>query len=215
MLRAALAIPGLLIAVLVGAQLALPRLAERRVTGDLEASGEVQRVSIEAFPAVKLLWGRADRVEVCMPDARAGAGRLAELLRDARGVGELDARIAILRIGPLVLRDVELAKRDDRIRTEASVTEADLAAALPRQLSVRAVGTSAGQLVIEAAAGPVAVRAALLARDGAIVIAPEGLLGGLGALTVFRDRRVIVDAVGSRPRADGFTLTASGRLASS
>jgi hypothetical protein len=44
------------------------------------------------------------------------------------------------------------------------------------------------------------------------VIAPEGLLGGLGSLTVFRDSRVQVTDVGSTPGGDGFTLTAAGRL---
>jgi hypothetical protein len=44
-------------------------------------------------------------------------------------------------------------------------------------------------------------------------VAPEGLLGGLGALTVFKDSRVQVTEVGSRPGPDGFTLTAAGRLA--
>jgi hypothetical protein len=58
----------------------------------------------------------------------------------------------------------------------------------------------------------VTVRARLSARDGALVIAPEGLLGGLGSLTVFRDSRVHVSAVGSKLGADGFTITASGRL---
>ena len=45
------------------------------------------------------------------------------------------------------------------------------------------------------------------------MIAPEGLLGGLGSLTVFRDARVQVTEVGSKPGTDGFTLTAAGRLA--
>jgi hypothetical protein len=58
------------------------------------------------------------------------------------------------------------------------------------------------------------VRARLTARDGALVVAPEGLLGGLGTLTVFRDSRVKVTQVGSRPGSDGFTLTAAGRLSS-
>jgi hypothetical protein len=45
------------------------------------------------------------------------------------------------------------------------------------------------------------------------VIAPDGVLRGLGALSVFRDPRVQVTGVGSRPRADGFTLVANARLA--
>jgi hypothetical protein len=67
--------------------------------------------------------------------------------------------------------------------------------------------------VLEGAVGPLSARARLSARDGALVIAPEGLLGGLGALTLFKDSRVQVTEVGSRTGLDGFTLTATGRLA--
>ena len=38
-------------------------------------------MSVEAMPAVKLLFKRADRVEVEMAEATAGAGKLAKLLR--------------------------------------------------------------------------------------------------------------------------------------
>ena len=67
--------------------------------------------------------------------------------------------------------------------------------------------------MLEGAIGPISARARLTARDGALVVAPEGLLGGLGSLTLFKDSRVQVTEVGSTHRPDGFTLTASGRLA--
>src|SRR5829696_3434493 len=167
MLRAALAFLALVIAALVGGQLVLPRMAERRITDDLAANGEVRRVSVEAFPAVKLLFKRADRVEIEMAEASAGTGRLAKLLRRTRGARRLEARVDLVRLGPLQLRGVALHKDHARLRGEASVSEADLAAALPR---------------------------------------------GLGSLTLFRDSRVQVEEVGSRLGADGFTLSAAGRL---
>jgi hypothetical protein len=212
MLRAVLALLGLLVAALVGGQLALPRMAERRITSDLAATGEVRRVSVEALPALKLLFKRADRVEVEMAEARAGTGKLAQLLRRTRGARELDARVDLVRVGPLQLRGVALRKDHDRLRGEASLTNADLDAALPRQLALRPVEDPAGELVLEATAGVFTARARLSARDGALVIAPEGLLGGLGSLTVFRDSRVQVEEVGSQPGPDGFRLTAAGRL---
>ena len=64
MLRAALAMAGLAVAASVGGQIALPRVAERRITSDLAETGQVRRVSVEAMPAVKLLFKRADRVDV-------------------------------------------------------------------------------------------------------------------------------------------------------
>ena len=42
---------------------------------------------------------------------------------------------------------------------------------------------------------------------------PQAAHDGLGSLTVFKDSRVKVTDVGSKPGPDGFTLTASGRLA--
>jgi hypothetical protein len=211
-LRAALALLGLLVAALIGGQLALPRVAERRISHDLGKTGEVRRVSVEALPAFKLLFKRADRVEIDMAEARAGTGKLAQLLRRTSGAREVDARVDLVRVGPLQLRGVALRKDHNRLSGEATLSDAALAAALPRQLALRPVEDSAGELVLEASAGLVTVRARLSARDGALVIAPEGLLGGLGSLTVFRDSRVHVSEVGSKLGADGFTLTASGRL---
>ena len=212
MLRAALALLGLLVAALVGGQFVLPRIAERRISDSLAATGEVRRVSVEALPAVKLLFKRADRVEIDMAEARAGTGPLAKLLRRTRGARELDARVDLVRVGPLQLHAVVLHKDDDRLRGEATVSDADLAAALPRQLALRPVDDPAGELVLEASAGVFTARARLSARDGALVIAPEGLLGGLGSLTLFRDSRVHVTEVGSKLGDGGFTLTAAGRL---
>ena len=212
MLRAALALLGLLVAALVGVELVLPRVAERRISDGLAATGEVRRVSVRAVPAIKLLFRRADRVEIDMAEARAGTGRLAKLLRQTRGAREVDARVDLVRVGPLQLRGVALRKDHERLSGEASLSNADLAAALPRQFALRPVDDPAGQLVLEASAGVFTARARLSARDGALVIAPDGLLGGLGSLTLFRDSRVQVDEVGSRTGADGFTLTAAGRL---
>jgi LmeA-like phospholipid-binding len=212
MLRAALALLGLLAAALVGSQLVLPRLAERRISDDLSVNGDVRRVSVEAMPAVKLLFKRADRVEVDMAEATAGTGKLAKLLRRTSGAREVDARVDLVHIGPLQLRGVALRKRHDQLSGEATLSDADFVAALPRRLALRPVEDPAGELVLEAAAGPLTVRARLTARDGALVIAPEGLLGGIGSLTVFRDSRVQITEIGSRLGEDGFTLRAAGSL---
>jgi hypothetical protein len=213
MLRAAVALIGLAVAALVGGQLALPRAAERRITSDLSKSGHVTRVSVEAVPAIKLLFKHADRVEVEMSEVRAGTtGRLVQLLRRTKQTKELDARADLVTLGPLRLHAAVLRKDHDVLSGQATVSEAELAAALPSQLRVRPVDDPSGELVLEGAVGPIVARARLTARDGALVVAPEGLLGGLGSLTLFKDSRVQVTDVGSRTSADGFTLTASGRL---
>lgn len=211
-MRRAAAALGVLVALLIVAQLALPALAERSLRRQLAERGTVESVGVSSFPALELLFGRADRVDVRMSESRYGVGDLGAELARTKDVGELDARADLLRLGPLVLRDLRLGKSGGVLVGEAAVTQQDLAAALPVDVGLRPVESVDGQLVLEASLGPVTARARLSARDGALVIAPDGLLGGLASLTVFRDPRVIVTGVGARPRPDGFTLTAEARL---
>jgi hypothetical protein len=213
MLRGALALIGLAVAALVGGQLALPRIAERRISSDLSHSGHVTHVDVQAVPAIKLLFKRADRVEVEMSEVRAGTtGKLVQLLRRTRQTKQLKASAELVTLGPLRLHAAALTKDHDELMGQATVSDQELAAALPAQLRLRPVDDPSGELVLEGSVGPLTARARLTARDGALVVAPEGLLGGLGSLTVFRDSRVKVTDVSSQPGPDGFTLTASGRL---
>jgi hypothetical protein len=213
MVRGAFAFIGLAVAALVGGQIALPRAAERRITSDLSKSGHVTHVHVEAVPAIKLLFNRADRVDVEMSEVRAGTtGRLVQLLRRSKGAKHLDAKADLVTLGPLKLHSAMLTKDHDQLTGSAKVSNAELAAALPAQLSLRPVEDPSGELVLEGSVGPFGGRARLTARDGALVVAPEGLLGALGSLTLFKDSRVQVTDVGSSPTPDGFELTASGRL---
>jgi hypothetical protein len=202
----------LLVAAFLATELVLPRQAENRVRDELRGSARVEAVEVHAFPALKLLFGHADRVDVRVDEATAGTGKLAELLASTERTDELRATARTVRLGPLVMRDMRLRKDGSRLSGEAAITEADLAAALPPAVGLTPLAAGDGQLVLEAVAGPLSVRARLSARDGALVIAPDGLLGGFASLTVFSDRRVRVTGVGARSRADGFTVTATGAL---
>ena len=218
MLRIALVLGLLAAAGLLAAQLLLPWIAARRLAGDLRRSGDVDHVRVRAMPALKLLFDRADSVEIQMSEARAGTGRIADLLEEARGAERLDARARRVRLGPLTARDLHVSKRGDDVRAQAAVSDADLAAALPPGTGLRPIQVGGGELVLEASAGVLglraAVRARLSARDGALVIAPDGLLGKIGSLTLFADPRVEVTAVYAVARAaGGFVLAAHGRLA--
>jgi len=202
---------------LVAGQLLLPRLAERRLREELEASGEVVRVRVSAFPALKLLFGRADRVLVRMGAVRvAGQGEVADLLDRTEAAGDLDVSAREVRVGPLLVRDLRLDKRGDRLFAEAALTEADVAAASPVAVALRPVASGDGSLVLEARTAflgrEIAVRARLSSQDGALVVAPEGALAALATITVFSDPRVRVGSVGARERPDGFTVTADATL---
>lgn len=211
MVRVGFGVALLALLFLIG-EFALPRLAEDRLRDELRPRGAVERVDVSAFPALKLLFNRADEVTVRMGETQAGPGELADLLASTERAGELDATATLLRMGRLTLRDLHLAKDGDALAGEASVTTEDVAAALPPEVGLRPVASDGGALVLEATAGPISVRARLSASDGALVIAPDGLLGGFAALTLFRDPRVRVTGVGAAARDDGYTLTAEGRL---
>jgi hypothetical protein len=201
-----------LLSLAAAAQLLLPGFAERDLRGDLADAGEVRRVDVDAFPALKVLFGRADRVEVEMGEVKAGQGELADLLARTADTAELRAVAETLRVGPFVAHAARLDKDGDRLRGRVSVTVAELTAALPLEVGLEPVETEDGSLLLEATAGvlgqQVTVRARLAAREGAVVIAPEGLLGGFATLTVFEDPRVRVRRVGAEPATGGFTVTA-------
>jgi hypothetical protein len=210
---------GLIVALLVGAQLALPALAEDRVAGELEDFGARPEVQVSAFPAVKLLWGRADRVEVRMSRARAeGSARLADELERTKDADEIDVRVTRLAVGPLTLRDARLTKDGDALRATAVVREADISRALPSFLNLRPAARQDGDgLLLEGSASflgaTIRGQARIRAVDGAVTVAPEDIpFGGLATFTVFSDPRVQVTSVGASVRPGGYVLRATGRI---
>lgn len=214
--RVALAVAGGLVVVLVAAQLALPPIAENRLRDRLERSGTVETVDISAFPAFKLLWHRADDVTVRMGRLRTGAGNLADLLASTGDADDVDASAGEQRILNLRLLDSRLRKRGDELALAATVTDADLQAALPPGFDVRPVATGDGALVFEGTADLFGRRftgqATVAVRDGSLRLEPNIPFGGLLSLTLFSDPRIEVLDVGGRRGAAGFTLTARARL---
>jgi hypothetical protein len=214
--RAIIALLLMVVAALVAAQLILPGVSEQRLRDRLSSDGRVTRVEVHSFPAIKLLWHRADRVVVRMSSASSGTGRVADLLTSARDAGEVDARVGELKVTLLRLRDVRLRKRGDRLEGRATVTTADLNSALPPGFTLRPVAAGGGALVFEGTATILGrmlrARAVAAARDGKLLVAPDVPFGGLAALTVFADPRVTVEDLGAQATQDGFTLTARARL---
>ena len=84
----ALAALGLVVIVLGVGQLVLPGIAERRVREQLSPSGQVLSVQVSAFPAVELLWHRADRVVIRLgryrPASLGGEGTTAAPILKAK-----------------------------------------------------------------------------------------------------------------------------------
>jgi hypothetical protein len=214
--RVAAVVAGTALALLVAAQLLLPGIAERRLRHRLERTATVDSVSVRAFPAVKLLWHRADDVTVRLDEIGAPQGRFADLLAQTRDAGTVDASAREQRILTLRLRDSRLRKRGDELRLASTVTDGDLRAALPPGLSVRPVASGQGALVFEGGAELLGRRFAgqvvVAAREGRLLLAPRVPFGGLLAVTLFADPRIEVLGVAARRRPGGFTFTARARL---
>jgi hypothetical protein len=210
-------IGGLVLLLLVVAQLVLPSVAAQRLRDELSAHGRVTSVSVSAFPALKLLWNRADSVKVRMSELHGDVRLSGDLLARAHETGSLDVRIAKASIGPLSGHDIHTVVDHGRVHTQASVSEAELTAALPPGLSVQPVASGGGQLLLRGSASlfgiGISADALLSAQDGTLVIQPVGLpFAGLARLTVFADPRIAVDSVGASAYPGGFTFTVDGRL---
>jgi hypothetical protein len=221
MRRAAVA-AGVLVALLVVAQLVMPGVAERKLRSDLEGHGRDVHVDVAAFPAIKLLWHKADRVTVDVGDYRPGPSRsgssLADQLASTKDAGELDVRVGRLHDRLLRMHDVSLRKDGDVLRGQVRLRRDDVNAALPPQLHLSARAVSGEGIAVAGVTSAfgrrVNAKARILvdARDR-IVLKPEGIpLASLVTVPLFADDRVAVDAIAARPTAGGFTVAARGHL---
>jgi LmeA-like phospholipid-binding len=208
--------PGIVLGLLGVAQLVLPSVAADRPRARLSRSGQVIEVRVAAFPAIELLWHRADSVVVRLARYRAGPSELAGLLGQTGDVGSIDASVGELDAGLLTLRDVTVNKRGMELTGSAVVALADLQAALPLLKSVRPVASGGGRLTLRATVSVLGVGASveltLQAQAGTLVLTPNLPLGGLGTITVFASPRVYVQDVGGSPVAGGFSAFVRARL---
>jgi hypothetical protein len=212
----AIATAGVVILVLVVAQLVLPGVAADRLRDRLSKSGDVISVEVHAFPAIKLLWNHADRVAVRMGRYQSGAGALGDLLGQASDVGSLDASVQQLNSGLLTVRDAALRKRGNQLVGTALVTEADLRRSIPILQSVVPVQSPNGRLTLRGTASlfgvSATVDATVSASGGNLVVAPDVPFGGFATVTVFSNPHVQVQSVDATPAPGGFRVTATGRL---
>ncbi len=213
---ALLASAGVVLLVLVVAQLVLPGIAEQRLRDQLARNGTVLSVHVEAFPAITLLWRHADKVVIRMASYQAGSGSLGGQLAQAGDAGSLDASTGVFHSGLLTLRRASLHKHGEELTGTATVTQSDLRAAVPFLDNVQPVASSNGSLTLRGTATLLGVTASadatVAAQDGKLVVAPDVPFGGLATLTLFDNPHVAVQDVGASPADGGFTVSASGRL---
>jgi hypothetical protein len=212
----ALGVAGVVLVLLVLAQLLLPGLAADRLRDQLSKSGTVLSVKVSAFPAVELLWGRADSVVIRMARYEAGASEIGDKLGGAADVGTLDISAQELQSGVLTLRDARLRKEGNELIGSATVMEADLRAAVPFLNNVQPVASSGGQLILRGTASLLglnaSVDAVVAARDGALVVAPNVPFGGIATITLLNDPHVRIQSVSAVTVPGGFRLHGQARV---
>lgn len=213
---AVLAGVGVVLLVLVVAQLVLPGIAAHRLRDQLLKSGTVLAVNVSAFPAIKLLWHRADSVVVRMASYRAPVSDLSRTLAGTVDAGSVDASAQVIRVGPLALRDAVMRKRGSDLTAAATVTQADLNSAVFFLDNVEPVASGNGSLTLRGTASflglTATVDATVAARNGALVVAPDVPFGGIATLTLFNDPHVQVQSVSATNVPGGFRVSADARV---
>lgn len=216
MRRIILGLAALLVGVLAIMQLVLPGIATNRLRDRLSRLGQVLQVEIDAFPAIELLWGQADKVVVRMDTYTSNPGHFGSLLDQAAAVDTVDASANRLQAGPLILHDASLRKRGDQVTATATIENAEIHAALPVITAVGPVASAGGQVVLQATASAfglsVSAQVVVSAQDGNIVVAPNVPFGGLATITLFSNAHLAVDSLSAQPVPGGFRATATGHL---
>lgn len=212
----ALGFIALVLLVLIVAQLVLPGIAASRLRDQLSRAGTVLSVKVSAFPAIELLWNQAESVVIRMGRYSAGASEIGDKLDAASGVSTLDVSVQEFDSGALVVRDAHLRKRGSELVGTATVTQADLRAAVPFLQNVQPVASADGRLVLRGTASflglTTSVNVTVAAQNGNLVVAPNVPFGGLATITLFSDPRVEVQSVAAADTPGGLAIEAQARL---
>jgi len=212
----ALGVVALVLVVLGLGQLVLPGLAEQRLRDRLERSGQVLSVHVSAFPAIELLWNKADSVSIRLGNYRSSPTHLSSLLAQAGDVGSLTASASRLDAGLVTLHDATLDKQGSELVGTARVTETDLRTALPLLRSVTPVASADGRLTVQGTASLFGVTASVdvtvAAQNGTLVVTPDVPLGGLATVTVFSNPHVELQSITASRTPTGFAVRATARL---
>jgi hypothetical protein len=222
--RIVLAILGIVVVGLVLAQLLLPSIAAQRARERVERYGTVTSVSVSAFPAVKLLWGKMDNLDVRTANMHVGVTQIGGLLSSARSSNDMTFSSPQTRLlansfagGGLVLRDVDLHKHGMALDSQATVREADLRAALPAGFQIQPVASGAGAVEVHASGALFGVEASIdgviTASEGKLIVQPVGIpFGNLLRVTLFSDPRIFINGIAAQSQPDGYRFTIDAQL---
>ncbi len=203
---------GIVLVLLVVAQLVLPGIAAQNLRDRLAKSGRVIDVQVSAFPAIELLWHQADKVVVRMATYHSSVSHVSGLLDEAKDAGTIDASAAEFNTGLVTLHNATLRKRGNQLTGTAFVTASDLRSAVPFVQGLQPVASGDGKLTFQGSVLGVTADATLQAQNGALVVQPDVPILNFVTLTVFNDPHVSVQGVGANSAPGGFALSAQAQL---
>jgi hypothetical protein len=196
--------------VVVLAQVFLPGFVAKRVSERVARYGTVKSVSVSAFPAIELLWGKADSARLTAGTLSVPSSQLASLLWEAHGITDLtmSANTATLTAIPnlsngITVSDLRTEKRGAAIRTSATLTQQQLNEALPSGFHVEPIASENGAVEARASGGLFGIQASITALvkplEGRLVAEPQGFpFASIGTVTLFSDAHLKVQSVGVR-----------------
>lgn len=222
-LRVGLALIGGIALILLAAQLLLPPLEAKAVRDKVGRYGNVKSASVSSWPAIKLLWGEADRVTVAAGTLEATPAQLLAQLWEVRGVNEvtLSAEQTIVTIpgfqGSLRLEDVHTHKQGSEIQTTLTVTQKSIDEALPAGISIEPLSTqNIGQIELRASGDLFGVQGSLTALvkplEGTVIAEPQGFpFASLATMTLFSDphlkvRSIAIEGIPGKPSSYRLSL---------
>lgn len=209
-MKIGLAVGGILVLALVLAQLLLPAVAAHVLRTRVGKYGPVLSAHVHAVPAIELLWGHAQSASVRTGALHMTQAQGVELLREASGVGTVQASSSSVQAGPWQLSEVRMTKHGNSVQVQATLTEASLRAVLPADVQVQGVSVGPeGQPEVTVSGELFGVSASVVAVvapwQGELVAEPRGLLslGGLARVTIFSDPHLHVQAFTLTPLPGG------------
>ena len=224
MYRIALVVVGLLVLVLVLPQLLLPPIATQRVRERVARYGTVSSVSVSAFPALELLWGKIDSLQVSTSSLRVGVSQIGDLLSSATASNALkfsSPQTTLLAPsfanGGLVLSNVRLQKHGSALNSQATLEQANLHAALPAGFQLQPLASGAGAVEVRASGtlfgAQASIDGVITAAEGKLIIQPVGIpFGELLKLTLFSDPRIFIEGIAAASQPGGYRFTINAQL---
>jgi hypothetical protein len=169
-----------LVALAVVSQLLIPPLAEHRIENRLTDGGGAAEVSLEAFPAARLLFGDGKQLSVNGSGLDLALQQQANVFDSLDGFDQVDISIDRFRAGPFHMRALELT-RDGSAATYHFVTRGSATAGAIASYGASRLGLVGGPLLGAIAAGvtgnrpfPINLDMQLRSDSGRIVVVSGG-----------------------------------------